>query len=117
MLSLDLSEAKKLKDLTFQCASLHLWWVAMVLETIGSETLPQITIDLHATGFGHQISDEVRQECLNLDRVLVDLHALYSVCPRVVCGQGSYNQRLLPKLLPEATRRGFIDLMDHSRVY
>ena len=117
MFSLDLSEAKKLKDLTFRCASLHLWWIAMALETAGSETFPQITIDLHAAGFGQPISDEVHQECLNLDRMLVQLCALYPVRPRVVCGQGSGNQHLLPTLLPEATRGGFIDLTDHARAY
>ena len=112
---LDLSMATKLKSLTFQCTGPGVQWVITTLQTVKSKDLQQITLWPDTTTSVNMTKGMIHQEWLDLDHLLVHFWTLCLICPRVVYGLqvGGKNIRdYAPSLLPELTRRGFVDLVE-----
>ena len=108
---LDLSEATRLKDLSFQCGGPSIQRFTMALQTVQSENLEQITIHPYAT-FADLTEERVRQEWQDLDRLLVQFWTLRSIRPKIKyeVGKGGNDLKAFaPSLLPELTRRGLVD--------
>jgi hypothetical protein len=111
--SLDLSKATKLKVVEFRCARSNVQWIATALQTIKSENLQQITINLFpASG---RVGEAVRREWLNLDRLLTQFSTSRSIRPKIVYVEregGADLKNLALSLFPELTRRGIIDVVE-----
>jgi len=111
--SLDLSKAVKLKDVAFRCGWLT-QWVTTIVKTAKSENLQQITIVSFAATVT-QIEETVYQQWQDLDHLLVQLWTSRSIRPRVVykrTGGGDGMRDAASRLLPELTRRGFVDMIE-----
>ena len=109
---LDLSKATKLKDLELRWKRLSVGWITMALGTVKSEYLRKITI--HPTTAA-TIEDSIYQEWQELDQLLVQFWTTHSVRPRLAYRVGKGGQDLrdcAPRLLPELSRRGLVDLVE-----
>ena len=112
--SIDLSTATKLKHLMLRCGGSSIQRVITSLQTVVSESLQQITIHPHATVL---LGTAVRQEWQYLDHLLVRFWTSHSIRPRIVYEQYMGEREMrnhTSSLLPELTRRGLIDLVEHS---
>jgi hypothetical protein len=116
---LDLSRATKLKDLSFQCGGSDIQRVTMALQTVQSKNLQQITIypckTLYGTP-GNPVEGAVLQQWQDLDRLLVQFWTSHSIRPKITykVGKGQKDWgALVPRLLPELTRRGLFDLVEN----
>lgn len=112
--SLDLSKVTKLKDVEFRCGKPNIQWVTMTLQTIESENLQRITIDLYAT-LTSPVGETVHREWLDLDQLLAQFSTSHSIRPKIMHGkleEGTNLRNLAPILLPELTRRGAVDVVD-----
>ena len=112
----DLSTATKLKDLAFVqpmlIAESSVQWITEILQTVKSKDVQHIRISIY---IDDEISEAIRQEWQDLDRLLVHFWTSYLVRPRVVylLREGEKDMRdRAPSLLPELTRRGLIDLIE-----
>ena len=114
---LDLSKAKKLKDLAFRWRGLSVKWVAVTLQTVESKKLQQITIHpFEITRLENLAKEMVHREWHDLDRLLVQFWTSLSIRPQVVYEQAEGRKDLRdysPSLLPELTRRGLVDLVEN----
>jgi hypothetical protein len=126
---LDLSRATNLKDLSFTCGGSDIQRVTMALQTVQSKNLQQITIypcktfgDLqqiytHPYGTpGNPVDEAVLQQWQDLDRLLVQFWTSHSIRPKITyeVGKGQKDWgALVPRLLPELTRRGLYDLVEN----
>jgi len=81
------------------------------LQTVGSKNLQQITIHPHPTAL---TGTEVRQEWQNLDHLLVRFWTSHSIRPRILYKGGRETRDHASSMLPELTRRGLVDLVDHD---
>jgi hypothetical protein len=114
---LALSKAVKLKELSFVCGTFNVQRVTMALQTIQSKSLQQITIHPYAI-FTNPIREMVLQEWHDLDRLLIQFWTSHAIRLKIAHGTGKreYDLRTFaPDLLPELTRRGLIDLVQHRR--
>ena len=127
--SLDLSKATKLEHVVFRPASLTGTWVTMALQTITPKHRepPQISIHVpYDSTLAHLgahvrrvIGERVFGQWSELDRFLVQFWESCSVRPKVVCTtlkeeKEKENVRGSIKcLLPEMTKGGIIDLVEH----
>jgi hypothetical protein len=87
----------------------------MALQTIRSKDLQRITIHPSASTFADPIGERIHQEWLGLDCLLAQLGKSCSIRPQIVCepGEGGKDIRYhSPMLLPEATGRGLIDIVE-----
>jgi len=110
----DLSKATKLKYLKFMRAKASVQWITMALETVKSKHLQHIIIH-QSTFLPEVIQEVVCQEWRDLDRLLVKFWASHSIRPKVTYTTGKEREDLkdhLPRLLPELTRRGLVDLVE-----
>jgi len=113
---LDLSKATKLKYLIFLPLGLTLQPTIMALRTVESKILRQITIHSHTATIRDPI-EEAAQGWQDLDRLLVQFWTSCSVRLRLLYRRNKRGQDLrdhAPSLLPESTRRGLVELVEHS---
>jgi len=115
MLSLDLSKASKLKYLVFllRLAEPTVQWITTALQTVESKSLQRISIRTH-DDVPEKIGEEFHQEWQDLDRQLVQFWTTHSIRPRIayVPRKGEEDMRdHAPRLLPELTKRGLVDLV------
>jgi hypothetical protein len=108
--SLDFSKATKLKELVFYCGEPNVQRITMALQTVQSKNLQQITICPYGS-WENPVEEDVRQEWQDLDHLLVQFWTSCSIRPRII--YGDYLRALVPNLLPELTRRGLVDLVEH----
>ena len=111
----DISAAKKLKRLVFCCNRSTTQWITMALQTIDSRDLREITVQPNSQNFRYAIHESICREWRDLDRLLVQFWSSHSIRPKVIWhrGAGRGDMRIhAPKLLPELTRRGLVDLVE-----
>lgn len=112
----NLSEASKLKHLTFLSKRSNIRWIVAALQTVESKNLEQITI--HTSTPPHRIPAETDdQEWQDLDRLLVQFWTSHSIRPQIVYSPNSGGRDTRDRvrsLLPELTRRGLVDLVEYS---
>ena len=129
---IDLSRAKKLKDVVFR-PGLISEWVITSLGTISSRhrDLQQISIHIPDIWSYAVQEDGVTLErvleansdtkWLDLDRLLVQFWESRSIRPKVVCNLTELEKKegrdWGGHLFPELTRRGIIDLVEYSGGY
>ena len=88
----------------------------MALGTVESKNLQQITIHLYPATIGGPPKRRDRQECQDLDRVLVQFWNSHSIRPRFLYaledrdGEKVMRDRI-SGLFPELTRRGLVDVV------
>jgi len=85
----------------------------MTLQTAESINLEQITIR-SPTAFKKQIVESSYQEWQDLDRLLLRFWTSRSVRPKIWFKDGKEGcdmKYLMPRLLPELSRRGVVDLV------
>ena len=104
--SFDLSTATKLKEVVFNCGG-SLRWVNAAIESITSKDLEWVTIaSLHIlVNYG---------EWWDLDRLLAQLWTSRSIRPTVSFSRMSKMIGLAPKLLPELTKKGAVDVFERD---
>lgn len=110
--SVDLSKARKLKDVEFRLYAPRVGWINKTLQTAKSENLRQIT--LFSSIDPRRESDETaRPEWQNLDHLLVQLWTTRSIRPALTYQKGwETSDFVVPsEVLPELTRRGILDLI------
>jgi hypothetical protein len=113
-LSLDLSEALKLKDAEFWSTGPSVQWITTTLETTKTKNLRQITV-CPLLDFEGPIGETILQEWQGLDRLLVDLWTSRSVRPRVAparyvkWAREDSPEEVLASLLPGLSSRGAVD--------
>ena len=124
--SVDLSNATRLKDLTFRVGSSHPEWVTTALQTIttGHRDLQKISISLVHYSSTVLSSIDPRQyigeqyiwHWLELDRLLGRLWVSHSIPPKILCYAPSQMEEtvrtLVGGLLPETTVGGTTNLVD-----
>jgi len=115
---LDLSKATKLKHLTFLRASMRspVPWITVTLKTVESKHLQSITICLDSNVL-EMVGASACRGWNDLDRLLVQFWTSHSISPQVMypVGNGGKGLRgVVPRLLPELTRRGLVDLVEAS---
>ena len=122
--SIDLSKAKKLKNVTFLSKSQSVDWIAAALQTITPKHRDLRRISIHVlfdpalTTIGANIAEIVGEQILgqwlDLDRLLVQLWESRSIRPTVITmtlgGEQRDTRNCIGCLLPESTTRGIIDL-------
>lgn len=111
---LDLSKLTNLKTVAFGCNGPSVEWITTTLKTAESTNFQKVAIH-SLRGFRDLIGEAVYQEWQDLDRVLLQswnerpirLKIRYKV------GEGGNDLRALaPRLLPELTSRGVVDLVE-----
>jgi len=113
--SFDLSTAAKLRHLAVLCTRPGVRWVTEALGTVKSKNLQRITICL-ATDTMSTIPEPVRRQWHDLDRLLVQFWTSHSIRPKVSYEvvMGGDMKDYAPRLLPELTRRGLVDLTEET---
>lgn len=124
--TIDLSKAKKLKDVAFRCRTLNCGWIIRTLKTIVFEQqgLQQISIRIPRVAnpsYDHSIAQQIKSMepgvgWLDLDRLLVQFWELGSIHLRVVCPQirrGTMGAvGLVACFMPELANMGILNLVD-----
>ena len=103
---LDLSKARRLKDIEFRFESPNVQWIVATLQTARLKHLRQIVIFSSATTSAIEEMD--RREWQDLDNLLVRLWTSYSVTPAIKYQRGMDLGELASSLLPELTEKGII---------
>jgi len=108
----DLSDATKLQHLTFSGTRTGstVRWITTTLKTIKSKNIQSIVIK-PTDDLLESVSEGIRQEWHDLDRLLVQLCITHSIRPRVIC-EVRNEGKVGPGLLPELTKRGMVDLIE-----
>lgn len=116
--SLNLSTALKLKRLMF--VWIHqagVRFIVEALQTVEPKDLQGITLQSD-TSMVHGFEEPVRQEWLDLDRLLVQFWTSCSIRPKFMydVGQGTGMDMMdyASRVMPELARRGLIDLIKFS---
>ena len=125
---INLSEATRLKDIEFRSGELNTEWVTTTLRTITPKhrDLKQIfihisykfTLEGSGASIKHTTGETTYREWLDLDRLLVQLWESRSIRPKVKYRCKSQSERKeaidgVSCLLPEITKRGMVDLVEH----
>ena len=118
---IDLSKTTKLKDVSFHFQYLTVAWVASTLKTItsGHRNLREVSIKGCAPANAATVGDEMRREWVDLEHTLIQLWESHGICAKVqyYSRKGEESHELMRDLLPEATKRGTVELVDISTVY
>ena len=88
----------------------------MTLQTAESINLEQITIH-PSTVLGRPIVESAYREWQDLDRLLLRFWTSHSIRPKIWYkdGEEGYDLRyLVPRIFPELTSRGLVDLIEHD---
>ena len=108
---LDLSKLTKLKDVALGFTDIQR--ITMTLQTAESTNLEQIAIRLHlSTDFTTENEESAYQKWQDLDRLLLQFWISRSIRPKIGYWGKCYLVELAPRLLPELTSRGAVDLID-----
>ena len=115
MRQLDLSKLTGLKEVVLMSGP-NVRWITMTLQTAESTNLQRIIIHFPAP---LRASDEelFHREWQDLDYALLQLWTSRSVRPRIEHGGGlswCELRKLAPRLLPELTSRGVVDLVEYN---
>ena len=89
----------------------------MALQTINSKDLREITVRPNSYNFRHGVDETIRREWEDLDRLLVQFWTSHSIRPKVTYEPGPRRKDIrvhAPRLLPELTRRGLVDLVEYD---
>ena len=105
----DLSKLTKLKDVTLGFADIRR--ITMTLQTAESTNLEQIAIEL-PPHFVAVTKEKAYQEWQDLDRLLLQFWISCSIRPKIEYGGEGDLVELAPRLLPELTSRGVVDLIE-----
>ena len=105
----DLSKLTKLKNVVFGCP--YIQRITTTLRTAEFINLEQITI-YSPTNFGTPSVKSAYREWQDLDRLLLQFWTSRSLRPKIEYGGECDLIKLAPRLLPELTSRGAIDLID-----
>ena len=100
--------------MVFGCGQLDVKWITRTLQTAESINLEQIAIRLFIS-LKVPTAESVYQEWQDLDRLLLQFWASHSIRPKVRHNREKEARglrELAPKLLPELTSRGVVDLID-----
>ena len=125
---IDLSKATKLKDVTLHFQYLSVAWVASTLKTITSRhrNLREVAIKGQALSDSTDwpanaaaVEDDMCEQWVDLERTLIQLWESHRICAKVkyYSWKGEESRELMENLLPEATKRGIVGLVDISPVY
>jgi len=113
MRQLDLSKLTRLKVVWMSGPSIR--WIITTLQTAESTNLRQIIIQISAPlGASTEL---FYREWQDLDRLLLEFWTLRSVRPRIEYmaeKAGCELRELAPRLLPELTGRGAVNLVEHE---
>ena len=104
--SLDLSTATKLKDVEFRSEG-PLRWINVALETIKSKDLQRVTVKPW-----HVLVDY--REWEDLDHTLAQHWTSRSIRSTILFSRKGKMMGLVPKLLPELTKEGAVDVFEHD---
>ena len=113
---LDLSKLTKLKDVVFGCTGSDIQRITMTLQTAESINLEQITIH-SPTAFRKPIVESAYREWRDLDRLLLQFWTSRSIRPKIGYKDGEEGidlRYLVPRMLPELTSRGIVDLVEYD---
>ena len=108
----DLSKLTKLKDAAFGCPDIRR--ITTTLQTAEFINIEQITI-YYPADLGMPILESAYPEWQDLDRLLLRFWTSRSIRPKIMYerGRGGCDLRdVTPRLLPELTSRGVIDLIE-----
>jgi hypothetical protein len=113
-LVLDLSKTSEIYRFGARCQTSR---ITVALQTVQSKNLQRITIHpaCGCTTSVNLIGEAVRQEWQDLDHLLLQFWATYSIRPKIMyeADKGGDDLRAsAPSLLPELTRRGLVDLVE-----
>jgi len=100
----------------FFCRGLKIQPTTAALQTVESKALRWVTIHPYAV-IPQDPIEETAQEWQALDRLLIQLWTSRSVRSQLLYGRdegGSYLRDHASCLLPELTRRGLVDLVEHQ---
>jgi hypothetical protein len=121
--SIDLSKATKLKDVVFRPEPRRVEWVITALQTITPEhrDLRQISIHLPyyltlavvLTNLRQTIGEAGFEKWLGLDHLLVQFWESRSIRPKIISMMNHGIGDHIGRLLPEITKRGVIDILEH----
>ena len=120
--SIDLSKVTKLKEVTFHLQHLSVACVTLTLKTITSEhrdiqeSLIQARALSNLTDWPTStaaVGDNTRGQWLDLERILIQLWKLHTACAKIGYYPGMRGEchQLMGDLLPEATKRGIVELV------
>ena len=108
---LDLSTAANLKKVAFRVGKPSVRWIAMVLQTVKSTDLQQITIHQAPAHHGRAgVEEDLIPEWQDLDCLLVQFWTSHSIRPTLIDGM-KHLKDLTLTLFPELTRRGLLDIV------
>jgi hypothetical protein len=122
------SKVARLKDVTLYFKDLSVAWVASTLKTIASGHRDLREVSIKGQAFSDStdwptdaadVEDDIREEWVNLERTLIQLWESHGVCTKVMyhSRRREESRELVEDLLPEATKRGIVGLVDISPVY
>ena len=100
---LNLSNAMKLKYLNLRWGTLNVRWITVTIQTARSKILRRITIFLRNILLAP--TEATLREWHELDHLLVQLWTSRSIISKILYKNTS--EGLIPRLLPELTRKGF----------
>jgi len=101
----------------FLCRRSRIHPIVTALQTVESKNLQRITVRLYTVTTEDPVEEMVRQEWLDLDRLLVRFWTSHSIRPRLMYEPvpgGKDMRDYAPGLLPELTRRGLVDLVEYT---
>jgi hypothetical protein len=110
---LDLSSPVRLKEVELGCCGSNVRWITMTLQTTKSITLERVTIRIRS--FKAPIAESAYREWQDLDHLLLQFWTSRSIRPKIRYSweEGGCDLReFAPRLLPELTSRGAIDLVE-----
>ena len=113
--SLDFSKLTRLKEVTLASGP-SVQWITTTLQTVKSTKLEQITIH-SPIAFMSTIAESDYREWGDLDRLLLQFWTSRSIRLKFGCKNGKDGRDFsdtAPRLLPELTSRGTIDLVEWS---
>ena len=114
---LDLSKATRLEDVEFLLNTQTIQWITDTLRSAKSGHLQQIAITV-SPSFTSLVRATAVQEWEGLDHLLVQLWTSRSICPMLKYAETQKRddlKTLVRVLLPEATNRGIIDVVESQR--
>jgi len=116
--SLNLSKAKKLKNIEFLCREPDVTWITAALRTMELDNLQSISLVLFPhSDLGASVSALSSQGWMALDQLLVQLWTLHSVRLKLMCEwmHRGWNPRGdAERLFSESMERRIIDLVEYS---
>ena len=111
----DLSNLKRLKEV-FWMSGPSVQWITVTLQTVESTNLSQIIIRFSIILWA-SVEQPFHREWRDLDRLLLQFWISHSIRPRIEYGREEVEhglRELGPRLLPELTSRGIVDLVEYE---